>query len=304
MVNRHVYFDTATLYYRAYYAVPEKIVAPDGTPSGAVRGFLDMVSTLLTQFPPSDVVFAWDDDWRPAWRVALVPSYKTHRAEDSDGVEVEVVPDTLGPQIDAISHILDSIGLPRIGQEGHEADDILGSLVHQRPGATSVVTGDRDLFQLVDDDKDVQVVSIIKGVKNLEVIDDAYLMNRFGVTGSQYVDYATLRGDASDGLPGVKGIGEKTASALMSEYGSLANLVSAVQAGTADVKPAVKDRIASHVEYIEAATQVVRTRTDAKIPKSLAIPKRLASPADLDFLVADWGIERQVARLLKTLNIG
>jgi 5'-3' exonuclease len=304
MVNRHVYFDTATLYYRAYYAVPEKIVAPDGTPSGAVRGFLDMVSTLLTQFPPSDVVFAWDDDWRPAWRVALVPSYKTHRAEDSDGVEIEVVPDTLGPQIDAISHILDSIGLPRIGQDGHEADDILGSLVHQRPGATSVVTGDRDLFQLVNDEADVQVVSIIKGVKNLEVIDDAYLMNRFGVTGSQYVDYATLRGDASDGLPGVKGIGEKTASALMAEFGSLANLVSAVQAGTADVKPAVKDRIASHVDYIDAATQVVRTRTDAKLPKSLSIPKSIASPADLDFLVADWGIERQVARLLKTLNIG
>lgn len=304
MVNRHVYFDTATLYYRAYYAVPEKIVAPDGTPSGAVRGFLDMVSTLLAQFPPSDVVFAWDDDWRPAWRVALVPSYKTHRAEDSDGIEIEVVPDTLSPQIDAISHILDSIGLPRIGQEGHEADDILGSLVHQRPGATSVVTGDRDLFQLVNDDNDVQVVSIIKGVKNLEVIDDAYLMNRFGVTGKQYVDYATLRGDASDGLPGVKGIGEKTASTLMAEFGSLANLVSAVQEGTADVKPAVKDRIASHVDYIEAATQVVRTRTDAKLPKTLSLPKAIASPADLDFLVADWGIERQVTRLLKTLNIG
>ena len=304
MVNRHVYFDTATLYYRAYYAVPEKIVAPDGTPSGAVRGFLDMVSTLLTQFPPNDVVFAWDDDWRPAWRVALVPSYKTHRAEDSDGVEIEVVPDTLSPQIDAIRRILDAIGLLRIGQEGHEADDILGSLVHQRPGATSVVTGDRDLFQLVNDDKDVQVVSIIKGVKNLEVIDDEYLVNRFGVKGSQYVDYATLRGDASDGLPGVKGIGEKTASALISEFGSLSNLVSAVQSGTANVKPAVNERISSHVEYIEAASNVVKTRTDAKIPKSLAVPKKIASPADLDFLVADWGIERQVSRLLKTLNIG
>lgn len=303
MVNRHVYFDTATLYYRAYYAVPESITAPDGTPSGAVRGFLDMVSTLLTQFPPQDVVFAWDDDWRPAWRVALVPSYKTHRAEDSDGVEIEVVPDTLGPQIDAIRQILDAIGVPRIGQEGYEADDILGSLVHQRQGATSVVTGDRDLFQLVDDENDVQVISIIKGVKNLEVIDDDYLINRFGVSGRQYVDYATLRGDASDGLPGVKGVGEKTASSLISEFGSLKNLEAAIASGQAVLKPAVKERIVSHADYIEAATQVVRTRIDAKLPKSLALPKKVASPADVDFLTHDWGIERQVTRLLKTLNI-
>jgi 5'-3' exonuclease len=303
MVNRHVYFDSATLYYRAYYAVPESITSPDGTPSGAVRGFLDMVSTLLTQFSPQDVVFAWDDDWRPAWRVALVPSYKTHRAEDSDGVEIEVVPDTLGPQIDAIRQILDAIGLPRIGQEGHEADDILGSLVHQRPGATSVVTGDRDLFQLVDDETDVQVISIIKGVKNLEVIDDDYLINRFGVSGRQYVDYATLRGDASDGLPGVKGVGEKTASSLIAEFGSLKNLVTAVASGQAVLKPAVKERIVSHADYIEAATQVVRTRIDAKLPKSLALPKKVASPADVDYLIQDWGIERQVTRLLKTLNI-
>ncbi len=303
MVNRHIYFDTATLYYRAYYAVPESITAPDGTPSGAVRSFLDMVSTLLTQFPPDEVVFAWDDDWRPAWRVALVPSYKTHRAEDEQGEAIEVVPDTLGPQIDAIRNILDAIGLPRIGQDGHEADDILGSLVHQRPGATAVVTGDRDLFQLVDDESDVQVISIIKGIKNLEVITDDYLINRFGVSGRQYVDYATLRGDASDGLPGVKGVGEKTASSLVATFGSIAGLIAAVDSQSAPIKQGVIDKINSHREYIEAARKVVTTRTDAKLPKSLAIPKKVADPADLEFLIGDWGIERQVTRLLKTLNI-
>lgn len=303
MVNRHVYFDTATLYYRAFYAVPETITAPDGTPNGAVRSFFEMTSALLKSYPPDELVFAWDDDWRPNWRVKLVPTYKTHRVEDANA-GTEEVPDLLSPQIGAISDILDAIGLARIGARGHEADDILGSLVHQRSGPMDVITGDRDLFQLVNDDDDVRVISITKGMKNLEHIDDAFLLNKYGVKGRQYVDFATLRGDASDGLPGVKGVGEKTASSLVAQFGTLSQIVDAARNDHADIKSGVKQKLIEHDDYIKKAQQVVTVRKDAKLPANLTVPAKLKKPSDLEFLVTDWGVERQVGKLLKSLGIG
>jgi 5'-3' exonuclease len=305
--RRNLYFDTATLYYRAFFAVPESITAPDGTPSGAVRGFLDMVSAIAKQFPPNQVVFAWDDDWRPQWRVDLIPSYKLHRIDettpDQSDASIEVVPDALSPQIDAISLILDSIGLPRIGQIGHEADDVLGALVSKVDGPCDVVTGDRDLFQLVSDDRDSRVVSITKGVKNLEVVDDAYLINRYGVSGSQYADFSMLRGDASDGLPGVKGIGEKTAAKLVNEYRDVSGLISAAKDSTSDLASAVRRNLLESQDYMKAAGKVVRVKTTAKIPKRLEPPKTVSDGKSLQELVDAWGIEKQVKRFLKTLNI-
>lgn len=303
MVNRHVYFDTATLYYRAFYAVPESLVAPDGTPNGAVRSFFEMTSTLLKNYPPEELVFAWDDDWRPQWRVKLIPTYKTHRVEDVSA-GTEEVPDLLSPQIGAIADVLDAIGLARIGARGHEADDILGSLVHQRTGPMDVITGDRDLFQLVNDNDDVRVISITKGMKNLEHINDEFLINKYGVTGSQYVAFATLRGDASDGLPGVKGVGEKTASGLIGQFRNLENLVAAAIADHADIKSGVKQKIVVHQDYISKAQKVVTVRKDAKLPANLLVPSKIKRPADLEYLASDWGIEKQVGRLLKTLAIG
>jgi len=302
---RGLYFDTATLYYRAFFAVPESIVAPDGSPSGAVRGFLDMVSTLHQQFPSEVVVFAWDDDWRPQWRVDLVPSYKTHRLEnvDEQGISIEEVPDALSPQVEAIAGILDAIGLPRIGEMGFEADDILGSLVDQYDIPADVVTGDRDLFQLVDDGADVRVISITKGVKKLEVFDDQALVDKYGIVGHHYADFSLLRGDAYDGLPGVKGIGEKTAAKLISEHKTVVALLDAANDETSSLAPAVRKNLIASSDYIHAATQVVRTRTDASLPGITELPKEVHSPEMLGQLVDQWGITRQVERLLKTMQI-
>jgi len=305
MVMRGLYFDTATLYYRAFFAVPESIVAPDGSPSGAVRSFLDMVSTLHQQFPSEVVVFAWDDDWRPQWRVDLVPSYKTHRLEnvDEQGISIEEVPDALSPQVEAIAGILDAIGLPRIGEMGFEADDILGSLVDQYAIPADVVTGDRDLFQLVDDGANVRVISITKGVKKLEVFDDQALVDKYGIVGHHYADFSLLRGDASDGLPGVKGIGEKTAAKLISEHKTVVALLDAANDETSTLAPAVRKNLIASSDYIHAATQVVRTRTDASLPGITELPKEVHSPEMLGQLVDQWGITRQVERLLKTMQI-
>ena len=305
MVMRGLYFDTATLYYRAFFAVPESIVAPDGSPSGAVRSFLDMVSTLHQQFPAEVVVFAWDDDWRPQWRVDLIPSYKTHRLVEVDehGVSVEEVPDALSPQVDVIARILDAIGLPRIGEMGFEADDILGSLVDQYVIPADVVTGDRDLFQLIDDGAAVRVVSITKGIKKLEVFDDQALVEKYGIAGHHYADFSLLRGDASDGLPGVKGIGEKTAAKLVSEYSSVVELVNAAQDETSPLAPAVRKNLLASADYIQAASQVVRTRTDAALPPIAKLPEQVQSPDVLAQIVDQWGVARQVDRLLKVMQI-
>jgi len=304
---RNLYFDTATLYYRAFFAVPESITAPDGTPSGAVRGFLDMVSAIAKQFPSSQVVFAWDDDWRPQWRVDLIPSYKLHRVDeevsDQPDAAFEVIPDALSPQIGAISMILDSIGLPRIGQIGHEADDVLGALVSKTASSCDVVTGDRDLFQLVNDETDVRVVSITKGVKRLEIVDDAYLIDRYGITGAQYADFSMLRGDPSDGLPGVKGIGEKTASKLVTEHKDVAGLIAAAKNPDAALAPAVRKNLLESQAYMKAASKVVRVKTTAKLPKNLARPLNVEDSQSLEELTQAWGIERQIKRFLKTLKI-
>lgn len=303
--ERNLYFDTATLYYRAFFAVPESIVAPDGTPSGAVRGFLDMVSSIAKQFPAKEVVFAWDDDWRPQWRVDLVPSYKLHRVDaevsDQPDAAFEVIPDALSPQIGAISLILDAIGLPRLGQQGHEADDVLGALVAKSAGGCDVVTGDRDLFQLVSESN--RVISITKGVKNLEVVDDAYLSSRYGITGAQYADFSMLRGDPSDGLPGVKGIGEKTAAKLINEHVDISGLIAAARDDATALAPAVRRNLLESQNYMKAAGKVVRLKTTARIPKSLLLPKVVKDPKSLALLATAWGVEKHVARLLKTLDI-
>ena len=305
--KRNLYFDTATLYYRAFFAVPESIVAPDGTPSGTVRGFLDMVSAIAKQFPAREVVFAWDDDWRPQWRVDLVPSYKLHRVDeevsDQPDAAFEVIPDALSPQIGAISYLLDAIGLPRLGQIGHEADDVLGALVAKSTSPCDVVTGDRDLFQLVCDKADNRVISITKGVKNLEIVDDAYLTNRYGITGAQYADYSMLRGDPSDGLPGVKGIGEKTSAKLINDFGDIAGLLMAAKDDQSTLAPAVRRNLLESQNYMKAAGKVVRVKTTAKLPKQLSLPRAVKDPQALALLTQAWGVEKQVARLLKTLGI-
>lgn len=305
--TRNLYFDTATLYYRAFFAVPESITAPDGTPSGAVRGFLDMVSAIAKQFPPNEIVFAWDDDWRPKWRVDLIPSYKLHRIDeetsDQSDSSFEVVPDELSPQINAIALILDAIGLPRIGQVGHEADDVLGALVNKTRAACDVVTGDRDLFQLVSDEDDVRVISITKGVKKLEVVDDSYLVNRYGIPGNQYADFSMLRGDPSDGLPGVKGIGEKTAAKLIVEHQDVSGLIAAAKNDDIPLAPAVRRNLLESQAYMKAASKVVQVKTTARLPKTLARPAKVRDSEALQELTEAWGIERQVKRFLKTLNI-
>jgi len=251
--------DTASLYFRAFYGVPDKVKAADGSSVNAVRGLLDMIAKLVTAYEPSRLVACWDDDWRPAWRVDLLPSYKAHRVVEAvpAGPDVEEVPDPLEAQIPLIREALAVLGIPVAGEAEHEADDVIGVLATRSDVPVDIVTGDRDLFQLVDDDRGIRIVYTARGMSNLELVDDAAVFAKYGVHAKQYADFAVLRGDPSDGLPGVSGIGEKSAAALLTACGDLDGIRAGVLEGTAGT-PAQRAKIAAAADYLEVAPTVVR----------------------------------------------
>lgn len=303
--------DAASLWFRAYYALPESITAPDGRPVNAVRGFLDMISALIARTEPSRLAVCLDLDWRPQFRVDLVPSYKAHRVAEAapEVAESEEVPETLTPQVDMIMDVLAALGIATAGAEGLEADDVLGTLAaRERQDPVVVVSGDRDLLQVAaDEPNEVRVLYVGRGLAKAELFDPALVSERYGVplhrAGAAYAELALLRGDASDGLPGVKGIGEKTASTLMLQYESVAALRDAALDPSSDMAKGIRAKLANASDYLDAALPVVRVVTDADVvlSKSDEIP---AEPADVDALnqlAETLGVENAVARLVAAM---
>ncbi|MFI1017158.1 5'-3' exonuclease H3TH domain-containing protein [Streptomyces sp. NPDC020965] len=297
--------DTASLYFRAYFGVPDSVRAPDGTPVNAVRGLLDFITRLVQDHHPDDLVACWDNDWRPHWRVELIPSYKAHRvAEETElGPDEEETPDTLAPQVPVIAAVLDALGIARVGADGYEADDVIGTLTARATGPVDIVTGDRDLFQLVDDARGRRVLYPLKGVGTLQTTDEAWLRERYGVDGPGYVDLALLRGDPSDGLPGVPGIGEKTAAKLLATFGDLAGIMAAVDDPAAKLTPSQRKRLDEARAYVAVAPKVVRVAPDVPLPDfDPALPDEPLDPATLEELSARWGLGGALQRLLTTLQ--
>ncbi|MFB8089192.1 5'-3' exonuclease H3TH domain-containing protein [Streptomyces sp. NPDC055992] len=298
--------DTASLYFRAYFGVPDSVRAPDGTPVNAVRGLLDFIGRLVHDHRPDDLVACWDADWRPQWRVDLIPTYKAHRVAVETGAGVpdeEETPDTLAPQVPVIAQVLDALGIARVGAEGYEADDVIGTLTGRAAGPVDIVTGDRDLYQLVDDARGVRVLYPLKGVGTLQMTDEAWLREKYGVDGPGYVDLALLRGDPSDGLPGVPGIGEKTAAKLLDAFGDLAGIMAAVDDPAAKLTPSQRRRLDEARAYVAVAPKVVRVAGDVPLPEfDPALPAEPRDPAALDALVTRWGLGGAVGRLLDVLH--
>ncbi|HTC68527.1 MAG TPA: 5'-3' exonuclease [Acidothermaceae bacterium] len=300
--GRLLLLDTPSLYFRAFYGVPESVTAPDGMPVNAIRGLLDFISFLVERYRPERLVACMDADWRPAFRVALLPSYKAHRVAPAGG---ETVPDALTPQVPVIEQLLDAIGLCRLGVAGFEADDVIATLAVSSTSAVDIVTGDRDLFQLVDDAKPVRIVYIARGVGKAELVDEAAVTKRYGIPGRSYADFAVLRGDPSDGLPGVPGIGDKTAAALVSRFGSLTAILAALETESDAGFPAgTRTKLRASVDYLSAAPTVVATRTDvATGVLDDALPTQIRDPENLLDLIQRYGLTSPVQRLLNVLRI-
>lgn len=303
--------DAAGLWFRSYYALPESLTAPDGTPVNAVRGFCDMLAKLVGQRRPARLVVCLDNDWRPQFRVDALPSYKTHRvaeeaARDEDGATAEEVPDTLGPQVPIILDVLDALGVTTAEAEGYEADDVLGALAAaERTDPVEVITGDRDLFQLVSDGKPaVRVLYIGAGLSKLQDFGPAELAERYALppenAGDAYADMAVLRGDPSDGLPGVAGIGDKTAAKLITQFGSLEALLMAANNADNRLTPGNRTKLAAAAEYLAAAPAVVRVVREAPVTRDRDNDRIRESTVDherLAELQRGWGLGSSVDRL-------
>lgn len=309
MPDRLMLLDTASLYFRAFFGMPDTVRRPDGTPVNAVRGLLDMIARLTTDHGPTHLVACWDDDWRPQWRVDLIPTYKSHRvaAANTDAPDIEVVPDALEAQLPMIRKVLGLAGVAIVGAAEHEADDVVGTYASHAAFPVDVVTGDRDLFQVCDDGRQVRVIYTARGMRNLEVVTEETVVAKYRVLPQQYADYATLRGDASDGLPGVAGIGEKTAASLLLKYGTLEGLLEAAEDDASGLAGPVRAKLAAAADYLEVAPAVVRLVRNLELPGLEEAGARLrpvtGDPrAELQRLATDWNLGGSVRRLLDALD--
>ena len=293
--------DTASLYYRAFFGVPETVRAPDGTPVNAIRGLLDMTSRLVRARHPARLVACLDADWRPAFRVAAVPSYKAHRLT-ADGT-AEETPPALAPQIPLIEEILQVAGLAVAGAAGYEADDVMGTLAARSAIPVDVVTGDRDLFQLVDDARGVRVIYTVRGLTNMDVIDEAAVSAKYGIPGRAYADFAALRGDPSDGLPGVPGVGEKTAAALIRAFGSVEGITTALDAGHGGFPRGSRDKLEKARDYLDVSMSVVKVADDAPLPEvDGTLPAVPPDAARLQELGDRWGLGSSLGRFVTAVG--
>lgn len=279
--------DAPSLVYRAYFALPTTLVDAHGHPVNAVRGFLEMVTRILIDHRPARLVAVFDGNWRPDFRVAAYPGYKAARPED---------PPDLPRQFDVLESVLDAAGVSRAVSEELEADDALATLV-ERMGPDEravVVTGDRDLLALVEDPR-VRVLFPVRGTKEMTEFDEAAVEAKYKVPPKLYPAFATLRGDSSDGLPGVPGIGPKRAADLLGRYGSIDGIMASLD----ELPPRQKASFDEARDYLDAMKTVVTLVRDAGVDSTPAGPP---DEETLRKLGAEHNLGSSTVRLLQALR--
>ena len=274
--------DGSSLIFRAFYGVPQTTRAPDGTLTNAIRGTLETLARLITDRRPKRLALATDEDWRPDWRVELLPSYKEHRT-------AEPVPPLLEPQMPVVMECLEAAGIDALGMPGYEAEDVIASLVARVEHPVEIYSGDRDLFSLI---RDRDVIVLYPEKTGLAEVDEAEVARRYSIPGRGYADFATLRGDPSDGLPGVAGVGAKKAADLVRRYGSVGAMLEAGIFREADA------------EYLKKASRIVQPVTDLELEVPLG--RREHYPDDaarMEELGKRYGVTSSFQRLLNALAL-
>ena len=292
--------DSASLWYRAYFGMPDTLVSPKGLPINAIKGFLDMTSKLIVQYSPNRFVACLEGDWRPSWRVELFPGYKLNRLDET-GEEEE--PDTLSPQIPILLDVLDAFGFATLGVDDYEADDVIATLSKTQVGPIRVVTGDRDLFQLVDEEKDVKIAYLAKGLSNHDLVDTNWISNKYGIPGDRYALFAMIRGDASDGLPGLRGIGEVGAALIANLFASMEDVVDAARNSDERLPKNLTKKINESLDYAKIAPKLVHCAIDVPVPDMpMQIPSKPTSMKNIIELQNEYGLGSSVDRLLSALR--
>jgi 5'-3' exonuclease len=293
--------DSASLWYRAYYGMPDTLVAPDGTPVNAIRGYIDMTARLMSIYKPNRIVACLDGDWRPTWRVELFPDYKANRLEEEGDEEEE--PETLTPQIPILLDLLDLFGIPVVGVDDFEADDVMATYAEVEKGPIRIVTGDRDLFQMVDDKRDIKVVYLAKGISAHDLVDIKYVSDKYQIPGERYALFAMFRGDPSDGLPGVRGIGEKGAALIVNNFATVDEVLAGAHAGHDSLPAALAKKIIAGTDYLKIAPTVVQVARNVALPQvDLSMPKAPADLSEIYQFKERYGLGASVDRLISALG--
>ena len=292
--------DSASLWYRAYFGMPDTLVSPSGLQVNAIRGYLDMTSKLINLYKPNRIVACLEGDWRPSWRVELFPDYKMNRLDES-GEEEE--PDTLSPQIPILLDLLEALGFPMLGVDDYEADDLMATFAVNQPGPVRIVTGDRDLFQLVDDKRDVKVVYLAKGIANHDLVDLKWIEQKYEIPGDRYGLFAMIRGDASDGLPGVKGIGEKGAASIAKQFTNLHEVMKAAINDDERLTANIRKKLLESAEYARIAPKLVGCATDVSIPEmKIDLPNKPLDTQKIQDIKEEFGLGTSVDRIMNALG--
>ena len=292
--------DSASLWYRAYFGMPDTLVSPSGLPVNAIRGYLDMTSRLIIKYKPDRLVACLEGDWRPSWRVDLFPDYKLNRI-DEEGEEDE--PDTLGPQIPILLDVIDALGIAMVGVDDYEADDLMATFSVKQQGPIRIVTGDRDLFQLADDKRDVKIVYLAKGISNHDLVDLKWIADKYKIPGDRYALFAMIRGDSSDGLPGIRGIGEKGAASIANQFTSLENVMQAAREGDERLTANIRKKLLESAAYAAIAPKLVSCALDVAIPEmDIMIPKQPKSMKKIEDLKNEYGLGASIDRITNALG--
>jgi len=293
--------DSASLWYRAYYGMPDTLVSPSGTPVNAIRGYLDMTARLISMYSPNRIVACIEGDWRPSWRVELFPEYKANRLEEEGDEEEE--PETLTPQIPILLDLLDEFGIPMLGVDDYEADDVMATFSVREKGPIRIVTGDRDLFQLVDDARDIKVVYLARGISQHDLVDTKWVADKYGIPGDRYALFAMFRGDPSDGLPGVRGIGEKGAALIASHFASVDEALAGAKSGHEALSKSLAQKIIDGSDYLSIAPTLVHCAKDVAIPKmDISMPRKPADLSEIYSMKEEFGLGASVDRLISALG--
>jgi 5'-3' exonuclease len=280
--------------------MPDTLVSPSGLQVNAIRGYLDMTSKLINLYKPNRIVACLEGDWRPSWRVELFPDYKMNRLDES-GEEEE--PDTLSPQIPILLDLLEALGFPMLGVDDYEADDLMATFAVNQPGPVRIVTGDRDLFQLVDDKRDVKVVYLAKGIANHDLVDLKWIEQKYEIPGDRYGLFAMIRGDASDGLPGIKGIGEKGAASIAKQFTNLHEVMKAAINDDERLTTNIRKKLIESAEYAKIAPKLVGCATDVSVPEmKIDLPNKPLDTQKIQDIKEEFGLGTSVDRIMNALG--